>query len=221
MPKPSGRSPSANAFEMNVLKVMRQVHPLERVPRSGYLLRGVTEPESVAAHTYEVALLTLLMCGQYPERFDKSKALAMALLHDLAEAKLMDIPMPAVDGQLKSAKRQAEQMLFEQMMEGLEAPYAALHQELAEAASPEARLVRGLDKAQMMLKVQAYQEEGRGALEEFWDNPRNFDDQGLQEVSRLFDAICLRAIGRVPSTGRAAARYDASVRRTAWYRLKC
>jgi hypothetical protein len=53
--------------------------------------------------------------------------------------------------------------------------------------------VRGLDKAQMMLKILQYQRERRGGLEEFWANPRNFDDYGLEPVSRLFDAICAAA----------------------------
>jgi hypothetical protein len=50
--------------------------------------------------------------------------------------------------------------------------------------------VRGLDKAQMMLKIGMYQQEGKGRLKEFWLNPKNFNDFGLKPVSKLFDAIC-------------------------------
>ncbi|MDQ1256046.1 MAG: hypothetical protein QG656_642, partial [Candidatus Hydrogenedentes bacterium] len=55
------------------------------------------------------------------------------------------------------------------------------------------KLVRGLDKAQMIIKVLFYEREHRGRLGEFWENPKNFNDYGCQPVSDLFDAICAAA----------------------------
>ena len=81
------------------------------------------------------------------------------------------------------------------LFEGFPANSAAYHAELLDAVTPEAGLVRGLDKARMMLKIVMYEREGKGRLAEFWDNPRNFDDHGLAPVSALFDAICA-AVGR-------------------------
>jgi len=195
-----GREASPAPFEAHVIRLMQAVHPLERIPRAGYVLRGVTEPESVAAHSHGVALLTLLFCDRYEEAFDKGKALALALIHDLAEARLMDIPMPAAQAHLKEAKAEAEQAVLEDLAAGFDAPYGALHRELHEARTPEACLVRGLDKAQMMLKVAAYQEEGRGRLDEFWQHPANFNDFGLACVRQLFDQLCTEA-GRTRPAG--------------------
>ena len=182
-----------NTFAEKVISLFEHIHPLDRIARAGFVLRGVAEPESVAAHSHFVSLLTLLFTNQYPEPFDQGKALAMALVHDLPEAKLMDIPMPAADAHLAEAKTQAEQAIIEELFAELPAIYAQMHQELLEARTPEARLVRGLDKAQMMLKILVYQHEGRGRLEAFWHNPKNFQDYGIQPVSELFDAICARA----------------------------
>jgi len=53
--------------------------------------------------------------------------------------------------------------------------------------------VRGLDKAQMMIKILMYEREGKGRLGEFWINPKNFADFGIAPVSDLFDAICAEA----------------------------
>jgi 5'-deoxynucleotidase YfbR-like HD superfamily hydrolase len=117
----------------------------------------------------------------------------MALIHDLPEAWLMDIPMPAGDGFLKQAKHDAEQAIIERLLEGFPQRYAEYHRELLDPKTPEARLVRGLDKAQMMIKIVMYQRENRGRLKEFWNNPKNFQDFGLEPVSRLFDAICEEA----------------------------
>lgn len=182
-------------FARRVVRLFEQIHPLDRIARAGYVLRGVVEPESVAAHSHFVSLMALLFCERYPDRFARDKALAMALIHDLSEAQLMDIPMPAGDAYLKEAKEDAEQAIFERMFEGFPDVYARYHRELIEASTPEARLIRGLDKAQMMMKIVMYEREHRGRLAEFWANPRNFADFDIEPVSALFDAIC-EAAGR-------------------------
>jgi len=180
-------------FTARVLNLFHTIHPLDRIPRAGYVMRGVTEPESVSAHSHFVALLALLFVERYPGHFNRDRLLAMALVHDLAEARLMDIPMPVADAHLKEAKRQAERAITADMLGGLPGDLAALHDEFERAETPEARLLRGLDKAQMMLKVWCYDRERRGCLEEFWINPKNFADYGIAPVSALFDAICAAA----------------------------
>lgn len=182
-----------NGFSERVMNLFHALHPLDRIPRAGYLLRGVTEPESVSAHSHALALLALLFLDEYPGRWNRETTLAMALVHDLAESQLMDIPMPVADAHLRDVKRSAEQAIFEGLFAGFPARYAELHAAFADAALPEARLLRGLDKAQMMIKVTAYEAENRGRLAEFWTNPANFNDFGVPEVSQLFEHICHRA----------------------------
>ena len=45
----------AGSFAHRVLRLFDTVHPLDRIPRAGYVLRGVPEPESVAAHRERLA----------------------------------------------------------------------------------------------------------------------------------------------------------------------
>ena len=54
-----------------IIALFEAIHPLDRVPRAGYLLRGVAEPESVAAHSHFVALMALLFAEAYPDRFKR------------------------------------------------------------------------------------------------------------------------------------------------------
>lgn len=102
-------------FVDRVVGLFEIIHPLDRIPRAGYVLRGVPEPESVAAHAHFVALLALLLADEYPDLFDHDKTLAMALIHDLSEARLMDIPMPYADAYMSDAKSQAEQAVIEDL----------------------------------------------------------------------------------------------------------
>jgi putative hydrolases of HD superfamily len=184
------------SFHDHVIALFEAIHPLDRIARAGYVLRGVPEPESIAAHSHFVSLMTLLFVDRYPDQFDRHKALTMALVHDLAEAKLMDIPMPAADAHYREVKEEAEHRVTEEMLDPIAKHYAQYQAELTAAESPEARLVRGLDKAQMMIKIVMYEREGKGRLKEFWANPKNFRDFGIDCVSELFDAICAEA-GRV------------------------
>lgn len=179
-----------DTFEQRVIHLFEQIHPLDRIARAGYVLRGVPEPESVSAHSHFVSLLTLLFVDAFPAEFDRSKAITLALIHDLAEAKLMDTPMPAVDQYLHDLKDQAEIAVIRDLFAPFDSRYAEYFQELVAASSPEACLIRGLDKAQMMLKIVMYQREGKGRLDEFWVNPKNFNDFGVPAVDRLFDALC-------------------------------
>jgi putative hydrolase of HD superfamily len=180
-------------FEASVLSLFERIHPLDLVQRAGYVLRGIASPETVSAHSHFVTLLTLLFADRYPESFDGKKALAMAIIHDLPEAILMDIPMPASDAFLKDAKKTAETGIFESLFADFGGLYSRTFRELQDLSSDEAKLVAGLDKAQMMIKILFYQKEGRGRLDEFWRNPAHFRDYGIEPVSRLFDEICRRA----------------------------
>jgi len=124
----------------------------------------------------------------------------MALVHDVPEARLMDIAMPYADAYLREAKAHAEQAIADHLFEPLAPRLAQLHAEFAAAQTEEAKLLRGLDKAQMMLKILCYEKEKRGNLEEFWGNPKNFNDYGVEPVGALFDAVCAAAGRARPGT---------------------
>ena len=68
---------------------------LKRIKRTGWVLRGVPCPESLADHSFGVALLALFLTdranvGDGP-RLDTEKVLRMSLLHDLPEALCGDL----------------------------------------------------------------------------------------------------------------------------------
>src|SRR5690242_15589080 len=73
-----------------ILDLLGHAEALKRLPRTGWLHIGVQAPESVADHSYRIALLTLLVAAGEPA-LDLARALTIALVHDLPEAIAGDI----------------------------------------------------------------------------------------------------------------------------------
>ena len=55
---------------------------LKSVKREGWVRSGVEDPESVAAHSWGMAILAMHLC---PENLNKMRVLEMSSVHDLPE----------------------------------------------------------------------------------------------------------------------------------------
>lgn len=133
-------------------------------------MRGVPSPESVAAHTYGVVLTTWTLCEEGGEGIDRERALIMALLHDLAECVLGDLPQPALHYLTEEAKRRAEAEVHRDLLTDLPHPArcSAILDEYAEGETPTARLVHEADQLDMLIQARAYEVAGHRGLDEFW-----------------------------------------------------
>jgi putative hydrolase of HD superfamily len=81
--------------------LLDSANDLKRLPRTGWLLAGIRQPESVADHAYATTLLAMLLADAInadyaiaglEEPLDVARVLRIALLHDLAESQLTDLP---------------------------------------------------------------------------------------------------------------------------------
>lgn len=128
---------------------------LKEVPREGWRRVGIDPPESVAAHSWGVAWLVLTLC---PEGIDRGRALAIAVLHDLGEARIGDITPH--DGLPLEEKRRREREAMTAMTASLPtgAELMTLWLEYEEASSPEGRFVKACDKLDMALQAHRYRE---------------------------------------------------------------
>ena len=155
----------------NFLALYTQIATLKLLPRTGWLQRGVPNVESVAEHTFGVATLALLI-GDTIDGLDRGKLLAIAMLHDLAEALLSDLPASAKRFIGAERKHDAERSALEEMLARLpnRAEYLALWDEYARGCSREARLVKGIDRIEMLAQALAYERAGNRALGEFWED---------------------------------------------------
>lgn len=157
---------------MSALDYLLHVYRLKDRPRTGWSLRGVEDPESVADHSWGTALLCLLFADE--AGVDTAEALEIALVHDIAEAETGDFARR--DGADVAGKPALEA----EAMAGLAAlragPAAERVQRRWEAyetrSGRAARFVRDMNLLDMCLQALAYARRGgggagEGALDEF------------------------------------------------------
>ena len=172
----------------SLLDVFLEIQMLDRIPRAGFVLRGVAEPESVAEHTLHVLFLVWAL-GPKIDGLDVARAVEIALIHDLAELRIGDLPRTSSHYFPDGAKKAAESAAMADVLAPLGERARLLYDEYLHAETPEARLVKACDKLQLMLKVAVYERWGTGALAEFWDNPENFPDGGFPVVREIFEEL--------------------------------
>lgn len=172
----------------SLLELLVELQLLDRVPRMGFVLGGVADPESITEHSWHVAFLVWALGPRVPG-LDLLRALEIALVHDLAEVRTGDLPRVAKRYFADGTQEAAEREVIDELSGPLAERTGELMAEYRAAETPEARLVKACDKLQLMIKVAAYERWGAGWLREFWDNPENFPELGIDAVRELFEEL--------------------------------
>jgi len=71
------------------IEFLHRVENLKTQKRKGWMIRGIKNPESIADHSYRMAIIALTLSKE--EGLDQNKCVKMALAHDLAESIVGDI----------------------------------------------------------------------------------------------------------------------------------
>ena len=121
---------------------------LKEVVRAGWVRAGVQNPESVAAHSWGMAMLATQMC---PEELDLKRVLELCILHDIAEVKVGDITPH--DNVSVEEKHRLESEAIDSM--GINAK--EFFAEYEAQKTPESQFVRYLDKLDMALQAEIYE----------------------------------------------------------------
>jgi len=121
---------------------------LKDVTRAGWIRAGVANPESVAAHSWGMALLATQLC---PDELDLQRVLELCILHDIAEVRVGDIT-PHDDIHPDEKHRLETQAIHEMGIEASE-----IFAEYESQSTPESRFVRYLDKLDMALQAEIYE----------------------------------------------------------------
>jgi putative hydrolase of HD superfamily len=67
----------------NLLSFLTKIGKLKRKKRRGWELRGVKDPETIAAHTFRVAIMAWVLGKR--RKLNINKIIRMALIHDICE----------------------------------------------------------------------------------------------------------------------------------------
>ncbi|MCO8267726.1 HD family hydrolase [Haloferax sp. AB510] len=131
--------------------------------RTGWVLRNIDSPESVAAHTWGTASLCLLYAEQ--EEIDRQKAVTMALIHDLGEARTGDIATRAEEGRQTtptSEKEAAERSAVTDLVGPFnDTELLALWEEYEARDTPTAQFVKDMDLIDNCLQALKYERQTR------------------------------------------------------------
>ena len=147
---------------MSDLETVLRALALKEETRTGWELRGVEAPESVADHSWGVSFL----CLRYGDRagIDVDRALRMAVIHDLAEAETGDFPTradPEADTIDPAEKLRRERQVIADLLEPGDDELRTLWEEYESRESPEARFVKDMDLVEMCLQALRYERERR------------------------------------------------------------
>ena len=177
--------------ERTTLDLLLELQALDRVPRTGYALHGIADPESVAEHTFHLVFLVWTLARDEPS-IDRARAVELALVHDLPEVRTGDLPRTISHHLPTGVKAATEHAIAAELFAPDEEEPCARLAEYQQGATAEARFVRACDKLQIGLKVAVYEGWGHGGLDEFWEGLAHFDDAGFASIRATVDAIRAR-----------------------------
>lgn len=149
---------------------------LKRIKRTGWVIKGIKDSESVADHVYRVAVMCMILGRR--RKLEMTKLLSMALIHDLGETATSDIRYEEGNKIIASeqAKHQMEEDILKKIFQftGDGDYYLKLWYEFRDQSSAEAKFLKQVEKLEMAIQGYEYQEFGtkKQLLDEFFENAR-------------------------------------------------
>jgi len=171
------------------LELIKTALKLKSVKRSGWVYKEISNPESVADHSYGISFLALF--APLPKGVNRDSLIKMALLHDLSESNLGD---PIYEtGKFRNLKKyhlilnDKKKVLMD--MFGKNYPTEKkLALDYLQQKTPEAKFLKELDKLESVLQALTYEKNyPPERLNEFWENAELYikDKQLLKFFEQL------------------------------------
>ncbi|MBS7655241.1 HD domain-containing protein [Candidatus Bathyarchaeota archaeon] len=156
-----------------IIKFLKNIEKLKEVKRSGWMKAGVKNPESVAEHVYGVTVLSMLISDL--KNLNAEKMLRLAVIHDLEETVLGDLTPEEKKKivNLNAAENKAIKKVLSSLPFDLKRKYYKLWLDYKNGLSKEAKLIKELDKLEMVFQALIYEEKFNLNLEEFWETCEN------------------------------------------------
>jgi 5'-deoxynucleotidase YfbR-like HD superfamily hydrolase len=131
---------------------------LKHVPRAGWLLLGISQPETVAEHSFRVGIVGMELATL--EGADVGRTAALCILHDAHETRIGDVPSvgrayvtTAVPEAISAHQTSAMPDAMAKVFQDLTAEYEA-------GETLESLVARDADKIETLLQAVEYQAQG-------------------------------------------------------------
>jgi putative hydrolase of HD superfamily len=136
-----------------ILDFLALAERLKTELRHSWLSSG--RQESVAEHSFQMALMALVVHPHLAQPVDLDRTLRMILIHDLVEAEAGDVPFFDASGR-REAKPARERAAIENIRAAVSPPLGQeiydLWYEFEDRASPEAKLAAALDTLEVQIQ---------------------------------------------------------------------
>lgn len=190
-----------------IIKFFSEIGKLKLIPRRGWVIRDVKNPESIAEHTFRVAIMAWVLADRKNSKLNLEKLIKMALIHDLCEVYSGDIT--PYDSILPKDKKKRQELLktwprfsnekrkelaekkFKKENEGLEKLIKDLPPKLKQeikglwldyenGSSPEGRFFKHADRMETFLQASEYSRSYKNLpLKPFWVQARELHDDPI------------------------------------------
>lgn len=174
-----------------LINLFKQAGILKSIVRTGWQNNEVENPESVADHTFRVALMAMVL-SQNNKNINQNKLIKMALIHDLGEALIGDMVWEKgseVIGSQEEKHTDEHKAINEIFKENDLKEYKLLWEEYEAQKTEEAKFLKLIDKLEMALQTLEYQQSGADTikLQQFWDNSEKYLKNS--ELEELFEYL--------------------------------
>ncbi|MCP9957622.1 HD domain-containing protein [Streptomyces sudanensis] len=141
---------------------------LKRAKRSGWWIAGVKDPETIAEHSFRVALIASVLAMM--EGADPAKAALLGLWHDTQETRVGDIPHI---GRRYLEAASNEKVTADQVSAAHPAVRAGARrivEEYEKGTSPEVHCAHDADKLECLIQAVEYREQGYANVQGWIDS---------------------------------------------------
>lgn len=156
-----------------LLEFMRIVGNLKSLKRTGWVRKGIKDPETVSGHMYRMAIMSFLI-NENQDNVSKDQCIKLSLIHDLAESLVGDIvPNDGISVEEKHAKeKEAMEKIASLVPNTVGNELLDLWNEYEKQSTKEAKFVKDFDKFDMILQAFEYEkmENTPGRLQEFFNS---------------------------------------------------
>lgn len=173
------------------LNLISEIGLLKKIQRTGWVVQGVKDVESVAEHSWRVAMLALFFAKDLG--IDELKLVKMSLIHDLGEVIIGDIKWEQGKKVIASQeiKHQDEEKAIKKLFKDNPSfnEYIKLWKEFNDQKTEEAKIVKEFDKLEMVFQAYEYQKEGypKEMFDQFWENGSKYLKKG--KLRKYFDLM--------------------------------